>query len=278
MYGIPNMKLDKGVVQRRDRFARGGRSRVCHVRPCWPAGRFPERAHDANHAGARLPGAIHRSRISFWRNTTRCCLATGATKSFDPTARCPGRELKGIHLAMDFLTRNTKSLLDDNLRERALHFRQGARCHRHRRRRHGGRLHRHVAPPWLQEHDELRAARSAAGRPGGQQPVAGVAADLSRRLFARGNEGQIWPRSARVQHPHEGVRGRWQRPREGHQDGRSSIGRSRARKRRSAKCPAAKKFGRPIWCCWPPAFSGRNSQSARCWASNRNGRAAIGRL
>ena len=42
-------------------------------------------------------------------------LATGATKSFDPTGRCPGRDLKGIHLAMDFLTRNTKSLLDDNL-------------------------------------------------------------------------------------------------------------------------------------------------------------------
>jgi NADPH-dependent glutamate synthase beta subunit-like oxidoreductase len=43
-------------------------------------------------------------------------LATGATKPFDPTARCPGRELKGIHLAMDFLTRNTKSLLDNGLR------------------------------------------------------------------------------------------------------------------------------------------------------------------
>ena len=42
-------------------------------------------------------------------------LATGATKSFDPTGRCPGRDLKGIHLAMDFLTRNTKSLLDTQL-------------------------------------------------------------------------------------------------------------------------------------------------------------------
>ena len=42
-------------------------------------------------------------------------LATGRTKSFDPTGRCPGRDLKGIHLAMDFLTRNTKSLLDTKL-------------------------------------------------------------------------------------------------------------------------------------------------------------------
>jgi len=31
-----------------------------------------------------------------------------------PRAACPGRELGGIHLAMDFLTRNTKSLLDDS--------------------------------------------------------------------------------------------------------------------------------------------------------------------
>jgi NADPH-dependent glutamate synthase beta subunit-like oxidoreductase len=39
-------------------------------------------------------------------------LCTGATKPFDPTAKCPGRNLAGIHYAMDFLTRNTKSLLD----------------------------------------------------------------------------------------------------------------------------------------------------------------------
>ena len=42
-------------------------------------------------------------------------MATGATKPFDPTGRNPGRELKGIQFAMDFLTRNTKSLLDSNL-------------------------------------------------------------------------------------------------------------------------------------------------------------------
>jgi glutamate synthase (NADPH/NADH) small chain len=41
-------------------------------------------------------------------------LCTGATRSFDPTARCPGRELAGIHNAMEFLTRNTKALLDGN--------------------------------------------------------------------------------------------------------------------------------------------------------------------
>jgi len=44
-------------------------------------------------------------------------MATGATKSFDPTNRCPGRELNGIHMAMDFLTRNTKSLLDGDMQK-----------------------------------------------------------------------------------------------------------------------------------------------------------------
>jgi NADPH-dependent glutamate synthase beta subunit-like oxidoreductase len=39
-------------------------------------------------------------------------LATGATRPRD--LAIPGRELAGIHLAMDFLTRNTKSLLDSN--------------------------------------------------------------------------------------------------------------------------------------------------------------------
>jgi NADPH-dependent glutamate synthase beta subunit-like oxidoreductase len=46
-------------------------------------------------------------------------LCTGATRPFDPTARCPGRDLAGIHNAMDFLTRNTKSLLDG---DSDLHF------------------------------------------------------------------------------------------------------------------------------------------------------------
>ena len=50
-------------------------------------------------------------------------LATGATKPFDPTSRCPGRDLAGIHYAMDFLTRNTKGLLDSGLRNASLHLR-----------------------------------------------------------------------------------------------------------------------------------------------------------
>ncbi|MEX2317338.1 MAG: glutamate synthase subunit beta [Pirellulales bacterium] len=115
MYGIPNMKLDKGVVQRRidllaaegvefvtcthvgkkDDFAPGHMTQIMQERGC------PIKFIDPNKLLADFNAIV---------------LATGATKSFDPTARCPGRDLKGVHLAMDFLTRNTKSLLDDELR------------------------------------------------------------------------------------------------------------------------------------------------------------------
>jgi NADPH-dependent glutamate synthase beta subunit-like oxidoreductase len=45
-------------------------------------------------------------------------LATGSTRPRDLAV--PGRELAGIHMAMDFLTRNTKSLLDSQLEDGAL--------------------------------------------------------------------------------------------------------------------------------------------------------------
>jgi NAD(P)H-dependent glutamate synthase small subunit len=114
MYGIPNMKLDKGVVQRRidllaaegvefvtcahvgkkEDFLSGHMTQIMLERGC------PVKFIDPNDLANDFDAVL---------------LATGATKSFDPTARCPGRDLAGIHLAMDFLTRNTKSLLDNNL-------------------------------------------------------------------------------------------------------------------------------------------------------------------
>ncbi len=114
MYGIPNMKLDKNVVQRRvDLLAEEGVEFVtcAHVgkQEDFPSGHMTqimqERGCDVKFIDPN----------KLLKEYDALLLATGATKSFDPTARCPGRELKGIHLAMDFLTRNTKSLLDDNL-------------------------------------------------------------------------------------------------------------------------------------------------------------------
>ncbi len=88
MYGIPNMKLDKGVVQRRvDLLAAEGVE-------------FETRAD----VGANVDPKKLRA------ENDALLLATGATKPRDLAV--PGRELSGIHLAMDFLTANTKSLLD----------------------------------------------------------------------------------------------------------------------------------------------------------------------
>ncbi|NOY43700.1 MAG: glutamate synthase subunit beta [Planctomycetes bacterium] len=114
MYGIPNMKLDKGVVERRvnllraegvefvtgahvgleEDFAPGHMTQIMQEQGCKIKFIDPQQLIDDNDA---------------------LLLATGATKPFDPTSRCPGRDLEGIHLAMDFLTRNTKSLLDGNI-------------------------------------------------------------------------------------------------------------------------------------------------------------------
>src|SRR5687767_8884982 len=114
MYGIPNMKLDKGVVQRRINLlaAEGVEFVTCaHVgRPeDFPSGHMTQIMQER---GCRVKFVDPNQLLDEY---DALLLATGATKSFDPTARCPGRDLKGIHLAMDFLTRNTKSLLDTKL-------------------------------------------------------------------------------------------------------------------------------------------------------------------
>jgi glutamate synthase (NADPH) small chain len=119
MYGIPNMKLDKGVVQRRvDLLAAEGVEFVT----CAHIGR--EEDFVSGHMTQIMQERGCRVRFIDPRELVAAndavLLATGATKPFDPTMRCPGRELLGIHLAMDFLTRNTKTLLDGDGRLTAL--------------------------------------------------------------------------------------------------------------------------------------------------------------
>ncbi len=62
----------------------------------------------------------------------------------------PGRELAGVHFAMDFLIQQNKRVAgDDEARAApAGHAqRQGQACHRDRRRRHRLGLHRHLESP-----------------------------------------------------------------------------------------------------------------------------------
>jgi len=93
MYGIPNPHLDKRIVQRRvNLLAEEGVKFVTNteIGKNYPADRLLEE-FDA---------------------VVLCC---GATKPRDLPIE--GRELSGIHFAMEFLRANTKSLLDSNLED-----------------------------------------------------------------------------------------------------------------------------------------------------------------
>ena len=94
MYGIPNMKLDKTLVQRRvDLMAAEGVKFVVNTA-----------------VGDNLPAK------KLLEDFDAVVLAMGATKPRDLPV--PGRELKGIHFAMEFLHANTKSLLDSQHKDR----------------------------------------------------------------------------------------------------------------------------------------------------------------
>ena len=95
-YGIPNMKLDKvEIVDRRlDLMREEGVE-------------FRVNADVGDGSG----GSIDVRDLA--KEYDAVLLATGATVPRD--LPIPGRDLEGVHFAMDFLTQNTRSLLDSNL-------------------------------------------------------------------------------------------------------------------------------------------------------------------
>ncbi|MCA9201207.1 MAG: glutamate synthase subunit beta, partial [Planctomycetales bacterium] len=112
MYGIPNMKLEKDLVQRRvDLLTEEGVTFVTNTH----VGKeedFPEghMTRIMKERGCSLQ-FVDPNKLKTENDAVLFC--TGATKPRD--LPIPGRELAGIHFAMDFLTRNTKSLLDSKL-------------------------------------------------------------------------------------------------------------------------------------------------------------------
>jgi NAD(P)H-dependent glutamate synthase small subunit len=93
-YGIPNMKLDKGVVQRRlDLMKAEGVT-------------FVVNADVGNNVDPKTLMAENNAII----------LATGATTPRD--LPIPGRDLNGVHFAMEYLTLNMKRLLSDGSENR----------------------------------------------------------------------------------------------------------------------------------------------------------------
>ncbi len=93
MYGIPNMKLDKKIVQRRvDLLAKEGIKFVTNME-----------------VGKNYPAE------KLLKEFDAAVLCGGATKPRDLPIE--GRDLKGVHFAMEFLHANTKSLLDGRKNE-----------------------------------------------------------------------------------------------------------------------------------------------------------------
>jgi len=116
MYGIPNMKLDKGVVERRIKLMREAGVKFV---TCVHVGKKEDFAsgHMTQIMEERGCEMRYLDPNDLLKENDALLMATGATKPFDPTGRNPGRNLAGIQFAMDFLTRNTKSLLDSNLED-----------------------------------------------------------------------------------------------------------------------------------------------------------------
>ena len=88
MYGIPNMKLDKSIIERRIKImqAEGVEFRT----------------------NMDVGGAVDAAEIlNSYDAIVLCC---GAKKARD--LNVPGRDAKGVYLAVDYLTSVTRSLLD----------------------------------------------------------------------------------------------------------------------------------------------------------------------
>lgn len=91
MYGIPNMKLEKHVIERKIAIMKDEGIEFI--------------------TNADVGAGIKANKIL--KDYDRVILACGASNPRD--IKVKGRELKGIHFAVDFLKSTTKSLLDSNL-------------------------------------------------------------------------------------------------------------------------------------------------------------------
>jgi len=112
MYGIPNMKLDKEqvVLRRIKQMEAEGIQFVCNTevarasRPC-----DDQQKENATY-GEDARATKNYPAENLLKEFDAVILATGATKPRDLPIE--GRNLKGVHFAMDFLTANTRALLD----------------------------------------------------------------------------------------------------------------------------------------------------------------------
>lgn len=123
MYGVPNMKADKiDVVQRRvDLMAKEGVNFVVNANVGTDPSYSIERLREDNDAvilavGSTKPRYIFHQSIKFSLLFFLSTVESIQILHFRDLP-VPGRELSGVHFAMEFLHANTKSLLDSNLED-----------------------------------------------------------------------------------------------------------------------------------------------------------------
>ena len=154
-YGIPEFKMEKRVLDRRLAVmdAEGVKFRT----------------------NANIGGGIPADELR--REFDAVVLCGGATIPRD--LPIPGRQLSGIHFAMDYLTQQNRRCEGDDLGRRAADHRRGQARRHHRRRRHRRRLPGH---------------RASAGRAFG--PPVRAAAQAARRARRRATPGRSGRRSS----------------------------------------------------------------------------------
>ena len=144
-YGIPEFKMEKRALDRR--LAQMEAEGV----------RFVTGAH----VGASVPVADLR------RDFDALLLAGGAAAPRD--LPMPGRELAGIHFAMDYLTASEPPVRGGHHRRRGVHLGGGQARRHHRRGRHRGGLPGHRPPPGRRA--PCISSRSCRARPTGAAPT-----------------------------------------------------------------------------------------------------------
>ncbi len=158
VYGIPDFKMEKDIIARRaTQMEAEGVTFHCNVTVGKDvSAKALQESHDA------------------------VLFAMGSEHPFDFFAKSPGRDLDGIHYAMDFLAQQNRRVARRSAASgHEGDLGQGQARHRHRRRRYGIGLHRHVVPSGRQIGDAARDHAEAAGAREQGAVVAQLAAEAA---------------------------------------------------------------------------------------------------
>ncbi len=150
-YGIPNFKLEKHVIDRRlEQMRAEGVTFVTNA-----------------HVGVNVP-------VETLTDEYDAVLLTGGAER-PRDLPIPGRELKGIHFAMEFLPQQNRRCEGDVLDAATAIPAEGQACRDSGRRRHRRGLPGHQPAPGREERAPVRDYAQAAGRARGLHAMADVA-------------------------------------------------------------------------------------------------------